>query len=473
MLADNLVSAVALIDEHGEFSIINKAFLRMFDLDEEADILNVNSQDWKQWRVFDENGRPLDVDEHPVRKAVLTRTAVKDTLVAMQSPVSPDLKWLLVSAEPILDSHGKAQQIICTYHDITERRRAEEALRASEERLRLLGDNLPDSTVYQYTCEPDGTPRFLHISAGVERLNGVKAEDVLQDAGVLHRQFLPSELPAFLEAERLSARDRSVFERELRMRLPDGQLRWMHLRSRPRRLPDGRVTWDGVQTDITERKQAEEALRQRAEEVERLLEVVPVAVWVASDPQCLTITGNRRANEFYEASTGENVSATAVPEARQFFAPDGRELAASELPMQVAAAVNHDVRDVELHVQIASGRRIAMLGSAAPLRNEIGEVRGCIGAFMDITERRTVEAELEKHRHHLEELVRERTAELESANAQLQATITERELAQAAFRESESAFATLANFVPQMVWMCTPDGLNARLQSALGVVHPG
>lgn len=135
-----------------------------------------------------------------------------------------------------------------------------EELRASEERLRLLGDNLPNSIVYQYTHEPDGTPRFLYISAGVERLNGVKPKDVLKDAGVLHRQFLPGELPALLEAERVSARDLSTFEREAQMRLPDGQLRWMHLLSRPRRLPDGRVIWDGVQTDITDHKQAEQAL---------------------------------------------------------------------------------------------------------------------------------------------------------------------------------------------------------------------
>jgi PAS domain S-box-containing protein len=143
---------------------------------------------------------------------------------------------------------------------IEERKRAEEELRASEERLRLLGDNLPNSLVYQYTHELNGTPRFLYVSAGVERLNGVKAEEVLKDAGVLHRQFLPGELPALLEAEKASARDLSVFEREVQMQLPDGRLRWMHLLSRPRRLPDGRTIWDGVQTDITDRKLAEQAL---------------------------------------------------------------------------------------------------------------------------------------------------------------------------------------------------------------------
>jgi PAS domain S-box-containing protein len=260
VLAENLVSAVALINEHGQFNIVNKSFLRMFDLDEHAGILNVNSRDWSQWRVFDENGRLMNLDEHPVRQVVLTRTPIKDKLVAVQSPARTELKWLLVSAEPILDGHGNVQRVICTYHDITARKQAEEALRASEERLRLLGDNLPNSMVYQYTHDPDGTPRFLYVSAGVEWLSGVKPEEVLKDAGVLHRQFLPEDLAALLEAEKVSARDLSVFERDVQMRLPDGQLRWMRLRSRPRRLPDGRVIWDGVQTDITDHKGAEEAL---------------------------------------------------------------------------------------------------------------------------------------------------------------------------------------------------------------------
>ena len=175
------------------------------------------------------------------------------------------------------------EYFITTGTDITAIKKAEMALRSSEERLRLLGDNLPNSIVYLYTHESDDTPRFLYVSAGVERLNGVKAEDVLRDAGVLHRQFLPGELPGLLEAEKASARDLSVFDREVQMRLPDGQLRWMHLRSRPRRLSDGRVVWDGVQTDITERKQAESALQATLQRFYVILSGMHAAVLLVTD----------------------------------------------------------------------------------------------------------------------------------------------------------------------------------------------
>ena len=152
-----------------------------------------------------------------------------------------------------------------------------------------------------------------------------------------------------------------------------------------------------VSKNITEQKRAEEALRRRAEELEILMETVPVAIWLSQDPECREITGNRMANEFYEAREGENVSAGPPPgepvPPRRFFA-GGRELAAEELPMQFAAAHGVEVRNSDLEVLLPSGRRISMLGSASPLREADGTVRGCLGAFLDITERKAAEQAL-------------------------------------------------------------------------------
>ena len=55
---------------------------------------------------------------------------------------------------------------------------------------------------------------------------------------------------------------------ETPMQLPDGQMRWMRMHYRPRQLPDGRIIWNGVQIDITEHKQAEEALKKARETLE-------------------------------------------------------------------------------------------------------------------------------------------------------------------------------------------------------------
>ena len=131
VLIQNLQSAVALVNERGEFTIVNQSFLRIFELNKDSSIKNVNDRDWSQWRVFDEHSMLLDIDEHPVRKAALTCRPVRDQLIAVKAPTNPNIKWLLVSAEPILDSQGHIYRLICTYHDITERKRDEEQIKAA------------------------------------------------------------------------------------------------------------------------------------------------------------------------------------------------------------------------------------------------------------------------------------------------------------------------------------------------------
>ncbi|HTZ19651.1 MAG TPA: PAS domain S-box protein, partial [Opitutaceae bacterium] len=178
--------------------------------------------------------------------------------------VHPDgsIVWVMGQAAPEKDASGRIAGYVGTITDVTARREVEAALQESEERLRLLGDNLPDSYVYQYIIAADGTPRFLYLSAGVERLHGVKVADTLRDASVLLRQIAPEQLAAMTTAEATSLGSMTDFSMEVEIRRADGHRRWLQLRSRPRRGRDGRVLWDGVATDITERKRAEEAVRE-------------------------------------------------------------------------------------------------------------------------------------------------------------------------------------------------------------------
>ena len=155
--------------------------------------------------------------------------------------------------------------------------------------------------------------------------------------------------------------------------------------------------------DITERKRVEEALDQarrqaerRAAELEAVLQAVPAAVWIAHDPECRNITGNRTAYQWLHLPQGAEASLTAAEGERpNHFSVrhKGRVIEGDELPVQQAAR-GIEVRDFEEEIVFADGSVRPAFGHATPLWDDQGRPRGAVAAFIDITERKRVEAAL-------------------------------------------------------------------------------
>ena len=153
--------------------------------------------------------------------------------------------------------------------------------------------------------------------------------------------------------------------------------------------------------DITERKRAEEALREsersaeaRATELQAVLDTVPAAVWISRDREGRRIDANRFGAELLQRPQGSNVSVTAPPGERPAnfrLMRNGTPLADDELPIQAAARTGRELRSVEVDLAFDGGPVRHLLGNAAPIRDERGEPRGSVGAFIDITDRKKAE----------------------------------------------------------------------------------
>jgi PAS domain S-box-containing protein len=156
---------------------------------------------------------------------------------------------------------GRDAQIEGIVLDISERKRAEDALRARETQLRHLGDNLPDGVIYQVVRRLDGSNYFAYMSSGLERTFGLRASEALTQPDAVYRMVLPEDLAKIRAAADDSIRTGEPMDVEYRMRTPAGEIRWLNLRGRPSRLADGATQWDVVALDVTGRKRAEERYR--------------------------------------------------------------------------------------------------------------------------------------------------------------------------------------------------------------------
>lgn len=179
---------------------------------------------------------------------------------------------------------------------------------------------------------------------------------------------------------------------------PDGVRRWIAC--------SGRVVMNGKETarfmvgtlrDITAEVAAREQTLRQQQELQTIIDVLPVGVAISRDPQANNITLTDYFAKRFGVDSETNVSSTGEDAAARPFRSyrNGLPVAPQELPMQRAARSGVDVRGEELDVGTADGSLLNLLVNASPLRDTDGQVRGAVGALMDVTALKAIQRELE------------------------------------------------------------------------------
>jgi PAS domain S-box-containing protein len=163
--------------------------------------------------------------------------------------------WVRLRMSLVRDSAGAPSHYIVHVEDISERKRAEEALRESEERFRIMADGCP---AVMWVTDAEGGICFVNRTC--REFFGIAYEQVEVDKW--HMLLHPDDAANYVAAYRRAIVEHESLRIESRVRRADGEWRWIVSHAEPRFSPAGEyLGLVGISPDITERKQAEEALQ--------------------------------------------------------------------------------------------------------------------------------------------------------------------------------------------------------------------
>ena len=396
-LVESLRNATRRADEHSTLLQTTLASIgdAVITTDTESRITSMNpvAESLTGWTAAEATGRPLEavfriVDEttrEPVGSPV-TRSLHEGVIVALANPtvlIAKDGTERPIddSAAPIRDQEGAVLGCVLVFRDVSERRRTERELR----------DFFDNATVGLHWVGPQGT--ILRVNQAELELLGYRREEYIgRNIAEFH-----ADADVIDDILRRLGGGEALHDRPARLRCKDGSIRDV-LISSSALFENGKFVHTRCFTrDVTERKAAEERTRRNTEEIETLLDTLPIGVFITRDFGGREITGNRAAHELLRTSK-KNLSLTAPAEKRPTHFrvyKHGVEVPAGDQPVQRAAR-GEPVRNEELDDVFDDGTVVHTVVSAAPLYDENGRVRGAVATVLDVTDRKQAEERLKE-----------------------------------------------------------------------------
>ncbi|MBM4162427.1 MAG: PAS domain S-box protein [Ignavibacteria bacterium] len=288
--------------------------------------------------------------------------------------------------------HGPQGTIVGTAslgEDITEHRRAEETLRQSEERYRLVLEHI-DEIVYKLKLDGSSWRQATVELVGgrVEQILGYAPQEFLADPDLWFKLIHPDDIPSLDERSKHIYRAGKPGTREYRMKHhPTGDFRWIEDRVVPQCDESGQtIGVFGVARDITERKEAEQVLRESEEKFRSLAEQLPNMIFinrlgrvVYANKKCEEAMGYGR-EEFYSPHFNF----------LRMIAPEHHELVKTNLARHLGG---EDIPPYEYTLVAKDGARIDAIHTTK--LTEYGGQRAILGIITDITERKGMEKKLQ------------------------------------------------------------------------------
>ncbi len=418
-IIDNSAAVIYVKDLQGRYLMVNRRYSELFHISNE-EIAGKTDHD-----LF-----PKEVAE-AVRRTDMRVAAAATARTEEEVVPHDDGPHTYISVKcPLWDDTGKPYAVFGISTDITDRKHAEEAIRASEERTRLIVETALDAVI---TMDAGGV--ITDWSPQADAIFGWTREEVLGRS--LAETIIPHK---YREAHRrglnhcLATGQSPVLNKRIELIAlhRDGHEFPVELSITPIRTGDIQV-FSAFVRDVTDRKRAEQALAAQAEEMIRSEQALRAqtrmfrSVLDSMDEGLITTDEHGQFllwNPAAERILGKgpmNVPLQEWAGHYGLYLPDGvTPFPADQLPL--VRAMRGEANDVEMFIRNPKlGEGVWIEATGRPLKDESGIPRGGVVAFRDVTQTKAKEREIRQLNDELEERVAQRTAQLEEANQELEA----------------------------------------------------
>ena len=344
--------------------------------------------------------------------------------------------WVDTTIVPFMGAEGKPRQYVAIRADITERKRAEESVKeslaTSKAALKELADQkfALDQHAIVAVTDVQGTITYVNDKFCV--ISQYSEDELIgQNHRILNSGHHPKE---FFHLMYHAIANGKVWHGEIKNRAKDGSIYWVDTTIVPFIGADGKPRqYVAIRADITERKLAADALAEQAMELSRsqqALEAQSLMLQsvldsmaeglVAADEQGKFLIWNRAAERIVGYGPADLPTQEWSEHYGNYLPDEVTLFPADQLPL--VRAIHGEASTAEIFLRsprVTQGTWIEASGS--PLRGKDGMVHGGVVAFRDITQRKADEKEILKLYSELEQRVADRTAQLETANKELEA----------------------------------------------------
>jgi len=239
---------------------------------------------------------------------------------------------------------------------------------------------------FQLETSADGTWRFTFVGQRCLAVNGVTADAAMADPSALYDLILPEHREVFFAAQAEAVAKLQPFDVEVAMRRPDGEVRWHRIASLPRPQPDGKVLWDGLQIDVTDRRQMAAELAEQSWRIEMAADATGLGFW-EWDLGAGVVRWSVRNRELFGIKPEDEVTAARYLELVHEADRDAVRTAFA------AARDKPQGGDYSLEHRIVTpgGEQRWILTNGRVITDEDGKARLVVGTSLDVTERKARE----------------------------------------------------------------------------------